>query len=79
MANFVFEPFSDGIIQLLKSSEVEAECMRQASAVCQKAGAGYSTDSYSGKTRVNAMVYPDSFDAYKDNASNNTLLKSLGG
>lgn len=79
MANFIFEPFDDGIQQLLKSSEIEAECKRHADAICRRAGAGYATDTYTGKTRVNAMVYADTYEAAVDNATNNTLLKARGG
>lgn len=70
---------SAGIQELLKSSEIEAVCKEYADKVANRAGTGYEVNTQVGKTRVNAMVFADSFAARKDNLKNNTLLKALGG
>lgn len=70
---------SAGIQELLKSAEIESVCKEYADKVANRAGDGYEVNTQVGKTRVNAMVYADSFAARKDNLKNNTLLKALGG
>lgn len=70
---------SAGIQELLKSAEIEAVCKEYADKVANRAGDGYEVNTQVGKTRVNAMVFADSFAARKDNLKNNTLLKALGG
>lgn len=66
-----------GVRALLKSEEMKAACAQEAQAVCARCGTGYSTDTYTGKNRVNAMVWADTAEARRDNAENNTLLKAL--
>lgn len=66
-----------GVRALLKSEEMKAACAEKAQAVCARCGTGYSTDTYTGKNRVNAMVWADTAEARRDNAENNTLLKAL--
>lgn len=64
--------------QLLKSDSMKAICKELAEDVAGKCGPGYKVDTYDGRRRVNAMVYPDTEEAKKDNLDNNTLLKALG-
>lgn len=66
-----------GVRELLRSREMKAACADQARAVCARCGTGYTTDTYTGQNRVNAMVWPDTTEARRDNAENNTLLKAL--
>lgn len=66
-----------GVRTLLKSEEMKAVCAKKAQEVCARCGTGYATDTYTGKTRVNAMVWADTAEARRDNAENNTLLKAL--
>lgn len=66
-----------GVRALLKSEEMKAVCAEKAQAVCVRCGTGYATDTYTGKNRVNAMVWADTTQARRDNAENNTLLKAL--
>lgn len=66
-----------GVRALLKSEEMKAACAEKAQAVCARCGTGYSTDTYTGKNRVNAMVWADTAQARRDNAENNTILKAL--
>lgn len=66
-----------GVRALLKSEEMKAACAEKAQAVCARCGTGYATDTYTGKNRVNAMVWADTAEARRDNAENNTILKAL--
>lgn len=66
-----------GVRALLKSEEMKAACAQEARTVCDRCGTGYATDTYTGKSRVNAMVWADTAEARQDNAENNTILKAL--
>ncbi|WP_294542163.1 hypothetical protein [uncultured Gemmiger sp.] len=66
-----------GVRALLKSEEMKTACAEEALAIRARCGTGYATDTYTGKTRVNAMVWTDTAEAKRDNAENNTLLKAL--
>lgn len=68
---------SDGVRDLLLSDEIAALCREKAAAACGRCGAGYQSDVYYGKKRVNAMIWAESSAAKKDNLENNTILKAL--
>lgn len=68
-----------GVSELLKSQEAMNVCREYAEKIRDRAGAGYEVNTYVGKTRVNAMVYADTYEARLDNYRNNTLLKARGG
>lgn len=69
---------SAGIQEMLKSQEMQAMLSERAAAIAARAGSGYATSIYVGKTRANASVFPDDDDAARDNMKNNTLLKAVG-
>ena len=69
---------SEGIVELLKSAEIEACCREAAEGVARNAGDGYEVNTYVGKRRVNAEVSAETYEAKRDNLENNTLLKALG-
>ena len=77
MAKFRFELNSEGVRELLKSSEMAAICKSYADQIAGRAGAGYEVSVYTGKTRVNASVAASTAKARKDNMKNNTLLKAM--
>jgi len=66
-----------GVGQLLKSAEMQKVLEEKATAVKNRCGDGYEQDIYVGKNRANAMVYPDSYAAKRDNMKNNTILKAV--
>lgn len=68
-----------GVRSLLKSPEMAAVCMEQAQKLQSRCGQGYEVEGYTGKNRVNAMIWPQSAQARQDNYKNNTLEKALGG
>ena len=68
---------SAGVQAILKSAEMQKVCNEHASVIQSRCGDGYESDSYRGKTRVNAMVWADTPQAKADNAKNKTILRAL--
>lgn len=77
MSNVKVELNSAGVRALLKSQEMQQICSERAKEVCSRCGSGYATDIYVGRSRANAMIYPESAEATRDNQTNNTILKAL--
>ncbi|HEL2357132.1 TPA: hypothetical protein U2C31_001194 [Streptococcus suis] len=77
MARMKFKLNRAGVRELLKSPEMQAVLTDKANGIRNRAGTGYESDIFVGKTRANAMVYADSFQAKRDNKKNNTLLKAV--
>lgn len=77
MSSFLFELDSAGVRALLRSEEAQQVCADKAREVLARCPDGYETDTYTGKNRVNAMVWPETGKARRDNAENNTLLKAM--
>ena len=77
MSNFRFELDSAGVRALLRSEGAQQVCAEKAREVLARCPDGYETDTFTGKNRVNAMVWPATGKAMRDNAENNTLLKAL--
>lgn len=75
--SFKFELNRSGVRELLTSPEMKAICAEKASEIVSRCGAGYGSDTYTGKNRVNAMVYASTSEAKQDNQENNTILKAL--
>lgn len=68
-----------GVRELLQSEWIKGVLQEHANNIATRAGDGYATSAYTGKNRANVSVYPETFEAYKDNLTNNTLIKSLRG
>lgn len=79
MAKLRFELNTKGVIELMKSPEMLTVCKQYADRAQASLGEGYVVTTYPGKTRVNASIYAESYEAKKDNLENNTILKSLRG
>ncbi|MDF2902437.1 hypothetical protein [Enterococcus gallinarum] len=77
MANLKFKLNRSGVASLMKSAAMQAVLEEKATSVRNRAGEGYKQDTFVGKTRANAMVYADTYQAKKDNMKNNTLLKAV--
>lgn len=77
MAKSGFKLNYAGVGQLLKSAEMQKVLEEKATAVKNRCGDGYEQDIYVGKTRANAMVYAETFEAKRDNMKNNTILKAV--
>ncbi len=66
-----------GVRALLKSAEMENFCAKEAEAIRSRCGEGYAAETNMEKNRVTAVVWPDTEDAWRDAAENNTILKAL--
>lgn len=67
-----------GIVGLLRSEEMQQECLHQADIVINKLGSGYTADVMAGKKRAIARITASTPQTYQDNLDNNTLIKALG-
>jgi hypothetical protein len=67
----------EGVGQLLKSDEMMAVCKEYADKALSSLGSGYQVTTKVGKTRVNAEVAATTYEARKENAENNSILKAL--
>lgn len=68
---------SSGVKEMLKSPQMQKICHEHAKKIASRCGGGYTADIYVGRTRANAMVWPDTPEAKRDNIENNTILKAL--
>lgn len=79
MAKFKFELNKSGVRELMQSAEMMAICKEYADNALGILGDGYEVSTHTGKTRVNASVIATSYEARKENAEDNTILKAVGG
>ena len=79
MGNVRIELNHDGIREMLQSDEMKVICQERANAALGKLGDGYTVTTHTGKNRVNASIFAESYKAKKENLENNTILKALGG
>lgn len=66
-----------GVRELRKSKEMLQMCRDLANERAARAGAGYGVNTRVGANRVNAEIRAETYEAYRDNLKNNTLLKVL--
>lgn len=66
-----------GFRRLRQSVPVKRELEERAQRIADHAGDGYEMSSRTGKTRARASVITGNFEAIKDNARHNTLLRSV--
>lgn len=67
----------DGVRDLLRSQEMKTVCEGYANNALERLGPGYTVTTMTGKKRVNASIYAESYQARRDNMKNNTILKAL--
>ena len=77
MSKFKFELNRSGVRALMQSAEMQSILKDKANNALNSLGEGYKSDTYVGKTRANAMVYADTYQAKADNARNNSILKAV--
>lgn len=77
MAQVQIEIEDSGIQEILHfvGENICAQYASEAAAAC---GDGYEFDTYNAGNRTVASVAAVTWDAYKDNLANNTILRSLG-
>lgn len=79
MAKTRFELNREGVRELMLSDAMASGLEGLAGGILARLGDGYSTETYKGKNRVNVEVKADTFQAKRDNAENNTILKAVQG
>lgn len=79
MAKLKFELNKGGVRNLLRSKEMMDICSEYANNALGRLGDGYEVSTYSGKNRVNAEVYAETYAAKKENLKSNTILKAVFG
>lgn len=77
MAKWKFELNSKGVVELLKSSEMQANLAKRGGSVASTAGNGYEAEAVMSGDRAKVFVSAKTAGARRDNLKNNTLLKSL--
>lgn len=77
MSKMKFKLNSNGVKELLKSSQMMNICNKHAINAQKKLGTGYEITSFEGKNRVNASVSAVTHKARKENAEENTILKAV--
>ena len=77
MSKFKFELNGAGVRALMQSEEMQSILKDKADGALNSLGEGYKSDTYVGKTRANAMVYADTYQAKRDNLKNNSILKAV--
>ena len=77
MSNIKFKLNKAGVGQLLKSAEMQRVIGTKANEIQNRAGTGYTAETYVGRDRTRAIVKAETHEAYKDCLKNNTLLKAV--
>lgn len=77
MAKVTIELNISGVRELLRSEEMKSICEEHANNALEKLGPGYTVTKMTGKNRVNASVYAESYKAKRENMEKNTILKAL--
>lgn len=77
MSKFKFKLDRKRVSDLLKGQEMVDVLDSYGKEIQSKAGPGYKSDTYVGKTRVNASIKAGDRRSYRDNLKNNTLLKLI--
>ena len=79
MSKVKFKLNGAGVRALLTSGEMASIVGNHASRIAGASGQGYASGTFTAGTRVVGKEYADTWEAKRDNAKNNTLLKNLRG
>ena len=77
MAKVRVELCREGVRELLRSEEMLSVCREHAERAAERCGRGYEVNTHVGRNRVNAEVRAVTWEAWRDNLRNNTILKAL--
>ena len=70
---------SKGARDLMRSEEIKQLCESYANDAMGKLGDGYVVTSYTGPNRLNVSIKAITREAVRDQYTNNTILKAIGG
>lgn len=80
MANRIrVQMLSKGAAALLKSQDMQDVLLARAEAIAADAGPGFEADVIIGRSRARAMVKSTDWQSMHAQATNNALLKAIGG
>lgn len=79
MANVEVKLNTSGVRELMRSPEMKNICEEYANKALGRLGSGYIVTTYTGRNRVNASVYAESYEAKRENMQHNTILKAIRG
>ncbi len=77
MANVNFTIDSAAVRNLLRSPEMMKICEEKANNALGTLGTGYIVTTMTGRNRVNASIFAETYEAKRDNIENNSILKAL--
>jgi hypothetical protein len=66
-----------GFRKLRTLPKVQADLLRRGERIAQASGPGYRAEAAPSKNRARVTVFPDTPQAVRDNAENNTLVRNL--
>jgi hypothetical protein len=72
-----FELRSEGITELMRSSDMVSGLGAIADGIARSLGDGFDSDTYVGKSRANASIRTTTPEAYYSNLKHNTILKAV--
>lgn len=78
MANVEFELNMSGLIELMKSEQMQSALAQAGAAVANAAGGDYAHREHVASFVAISNVYPDSKEAARENYETNSLLKAIG-
>ena len=78
MSNFELELNEAGIRELLKGPEMQNVLAEIGKQRANAAGSGYGSDVHVFQKRAVVHIFPQTYEAAKDNYENNTLIKVVG-
>ena len=78
MADVKFELNLSGLLEIMKSGEMQSALSRAGAAVANSAGGDYGYRVHMGNYVALCNVYPESKKAAKEQYKNNSLLKAAG-
>lgn len=79
MSKVKFKLNGAGVRALLKSGEMASIVEGHAARIAGSSGSGYASGTFNAGSRVVGKAYAETWQAKRDNAKNNTLLKNLKG
>lgn len=79
MARVTVKMSSAGARQLMNSAEVQQLLLEHARDVAARAGEGFDSDVQPGRNRAHAMVKSTDYESMRRQATDNVLLKAIGG
>lgn len=79
MARITVKMDSAGARELMNSTEVQQLLLEHAQHVASRAGSGFVADVRPGQKRAHAMVKSTDYESMRRQATDNVLLKAIGG